>query len=242
MGLSTMQCTFGMLEVIDYFDFNKSRVCSLLWDASKAFERVNYYKLFAEILKHNRCALLLRLLLFMYSRQSLRVNWGNTVSSEFTVLNVVKPGGMISPILFASYTDGLLNRLEETGVGCHMGSRFTGALAYADDITLLATCKSAISVIVSICERCAFKFDIHFNGSKRKLFCYAMFKGRFSNGTGHFTHLIHFINKCLSSSNFIVNVISHIAISYPLFIAGKNYRSVLDANSDYNNNQMVTSW
>ena len=24
--------------------------------------------------------------------------------------------------------------------------------------------------------------------------------------------------------------------------AGKNYRSVLDANGDYNTNQMVTSW
>ena len=42
---------------------------------------------------------------------------------------------------------------------------------------------------------------------------------------------IRFIMKCLSSSNSIVNVIS-----------GKNYRSVLDANGDYNTNQMVTSW
>ena len=27
-----------------------------------------------------------------------------------------------------------------------------------------------------------------------------------------------------------------------IYIAGKNYRSVLDANGDYNNNQTVTSW
>ena len=67
----------------------------------------------------------------MYTRHSLRVKWGNTVSSEFTVSNGVKQGGVLSPILFAIYTDGLLKRLEETGVGCDMGSRFTGALAYA---------------------------------------------------------------------------------------------------------------
>ena len=110
----------------------------------------------------------------MYTRQSLRVKCGNTVSSEFTVSNGVKQGGVLSPILFAIYTDGLLKRLEETGVGCHISSRFTGALAYADDITLLAPCKSALSILVSVCE-----FDILFNGSKSKLL---FFKGRFSNG------------------------------------------------------------
>ena len=53
---------------------------------------------------------------------------------------------------------------------------------------------------------------------------------------------IRFIKKCLSSSNSIVNVISHIAICNPMSTADKNYRSVLDANGDYNTNQMVTSW
>ena len=34
-----------------------------------------------------------------------------------------------------------------------MGSRFTGAFAYADDITMLAPCKSALSILVSVCEK-----------------------------------------------------------------------------------------
>ena len=225
-----------------------------------------------------------------------------------------------------------------------MGSRFAGALAYADDITLLAPCKSALSILVSVCEKYASEFDILFNGSKSKLL---FFKGRFSNGMesgimvngelvnisdnavhlGHtisssdresisltakscfwksfnnfisnFGHTYSFI-KCslfkqfccsfygsplwnlngpgvqslcvdwrkslrslwrvhpmthcdviaaLSdqfpikvSSNSIVNVISQIAICNPMSTAGKNYRSVLDANGDYNINQTVTSW
>ena len=101
--LSTAQCTFSMLEVIDYYNVNKSSVCSLQLDATKAFDRVNYCKLFAELLKRNICPLLLRLLLLMYTRQSLRVKWGNTVSSEFTVSNGVKQGGVLSPILFDIY-------------------------------------------------------------------------------------------------------------------------------------------
>ena len=51
-----------------------------------------------------------------------------------------------------------------------------------------------------------------------------------------------FIKKCVSSSYSIVNGISHIAICNPMSTAGKNYRSMLDANADYNTNQMVTSW
>ena len=75
----------------------------------------------------------------------------------------------------------MLKRLEETGVGCHMGCRFTGALAYADDITLLAICKSALSILFSVCEKYASEFDILFklNGSESKLL---FFKRRFSNG------------------------------------------------------------
>ena len=34
-GLSTAQCTFSMLEIIDHYNFNKSSVGVLLLDASK---------------------------------------------------------------------------------------------------------------------------------------------------------------------------------------------------------------
>ena len=44
--------------------------------------------------------------------------------------------------------------------------------------------------------------------------------------------LICFIKKCLSSSNSIVNVISNVAICNLKSAAGKNDRSVLDANGD----------
>ena len=102
------------------------------------------------------------------------MKWGNTVSSEFPITNGVKQGGVLSPIPFVIYTDGLLKRLEETGVGCHMGSSFTGAFAYADDITLLAPCKSALPILVSVCEKYASEFYMLFNGSKSKLL---IFKG-----------------------------------------------------------------
>ena len=99
----------------------------------------------------------------------MRVKWSETTSSQFTVMNEVKQGGVLSPILFVIYTDGLLKRLEDTEVGCHMSCRFTGALAYANDITLLAPCKSALSTMIDVCEQYAAELDILFNSSKSKL-------------------------------------------------------------------------
>ena len=84
-------------------------------------------------------------------------------------MNGVKQGGVRSLILFAVYTDGLLERLENTKVGCHMGSPFVGELTYADDITFLAPCKSTLSILISVCENDAAACDIMFNVNKSEL-------------------------------------------------------------------------
>ena len=47
-------------------------------------------------------------------------------------------GGVISPVLFCIYLDELLGKFANMGVGCYIGNIFVGAVAYADDIVLLA--------------------------------------------------------------------------------------------------------
>ena len=81
-------------------------------DASKGFDKVNYCKL----LKRDILPIVLRLLLYMYISQTLRVKWGHTVSNCITVKNGIKQGGVLFPLLFAIYTDTLLKRLEMLGV------------------------------------------------------------------------------------------------------------------------------
>ena len=174
-GLSTTQCTYSLLVAIDYYNYNKSSVFVSLLDASKAFDRINYCKLFTDLLKRNVSPFVLRLLLHMYTTQTLCVGWGHALSNLFSVKNGVKQGGVLSPILFAIYTDVLLKRLQKTGVGCHMGHRFSGALAYADDITLLSPSRSGMAILVKVCEKYAAEYDIIFNSKKSQLL---QFRGR----------------------------------------------------------------
>ena len=50
----------------------------------KLLTEFNYCKLFNELLKRNISPVLLRLLLYMYTTQSLRVKWSDTTSPQFT--------------------------------------------------------------------------------------------------------------------------------------------------------------
>ena len=77
-----------------------------------------------------------------------------------------------------NYTDGLLLRLQESGIGCHIGGHYAGALAYADDITLLSPSMTGLGKMSSIFEQYASEYDILFNRSKSKLL---ISKGRCSN-------------------------------------------------------------
>ena len=56
----------------------------------------------------------------------LRVKWANTFSSEFSASNGVKQGGVISPLLFCVYMDGLISELLASNVGCYMGAVYAG--------------------------------------------------------------------------------------------------------------------
>ncbi len=66
------------------------------------------------------------------------MKFGDETSSKFNVLNGVKQGGVLSPIVFAVYKDGLLDRLADKGVGWYMDICFVGVLAFADDLNLLS--------------------------------------------------------------------------------------------------------
>ena len=53
-------------------------------------------------------------------------------------------------------------------MGCCVGSRFVGALAYADDIVLLAPTSSAMRRMLDLCQAYASDYFINFNASKSK--------------------------------------------------------------------------
>ena len=73
---------------------------------------------------------------------------------------------MLSPVLFAVYSDELLGELQSLGLGCSLGGVYAGALAYADDTTLLAPSFFAMRKMLEVCEKFAQQYDVLFNSTK----------------------------------------------------------------------------
>src|SRR6266536_2543326 len=110
----------------------------------------------------------IRLLLNMYVSHTTRIAWNGVFSCRLDVMKGVKQGGILSPILFCIYFYGLLCKLNKAKIGCFIGSYFVGALAYADDLVLLAPTPNALRVMLEICDNYAKDFSVAFNASKSK--------------------------------------------------------------------------
>ena len=200
--LSTTMCSFMVLETIAYYKSKGSNVHVLLLDASKAFDRVDYVKLFEKLTNKGMCPLTIRLLLNMYTHQKLQVKWNNSKSYKFNVTNGVRQGGVLSPFLFSLYMDELLVTLKNNGVGCHMDHYFVGAFGYADDIILLCPSLEGMREMVKICEEYAMLHSILFNGKKSKYLVFGNYKYNVtltvnnekvprSESAMHLGHLLH---------------------------------------------------
>ena len=163
---STPLCTAVLHEINSYFTSNGSKVFGLFLDASKAFDRVNFTKLFRLLISRGLNALFIRFLLNLYTRQTLQVNWNGIVTDSFNVFNDMKQGGVLSPVLFCIYPDAMLEHLRLSGYGCSIGLHFTGALAYADDVVLLSPTYNELKRMSEICLQYAKEYDILFNAAK----------------------------------------------------------------------------
>ena len=51
----------------------------------------------------------------------MRAQWGNEFSDWFVVKNVVRQGGILSPLLFNLYVDVISKELNKTHIGCTIG-------------------------------------------------------------------------------------------------------------------------
>jgi len=75
-------------ETVAYYVQNQNPLfCTFLEDSTKAFDRVNYCKLFKLLVKRELPLLIIRVFVNLYMNNLVRVSWGGAMTDYFTALN-----------------------------------------------------------------------------------------------------------------------------------------------------------
>lgn len=149
---NTSLCSWLVYETIDQYIRGGSTVYGCLLDCTKAFDTVEHSRLFEKLLEAGVPRIIVRLLIFIYRNQTASVRWNSQTSEEFQIINGVRQGAVISPILFSFYMDGLYSILKENRSGCYVGSYFAGCIAYADDLLLLCPSRSGLQEMLELAQ------------------------------------------------------------------------------------------
>ena len=165
---STSHAIFSLKECIDYFTSRGSGIYAAFLDCSKGFDKVNHNGMFVKLMERG-IPLPLKLLIYWYSNLTSLVKWNGVFSKTFYVHSGVRQGGVLSPRLFAIYIDDLIKKLRQLKIGCHLIDLFLACIVYADDICLLAPCRSALQLLLDTCVAYGLTWCLSYNPSKSKV-------------------------------------------------------------------------
>ena len=160
-GLSCSHAIYSVRNIVNRFVSRGSTVnlCSI--DLSKAFDKVNHHGPYMKLMKRHIPVLFLELVENLFSSCYTRIKWDEHWSEEFRVDFGVRQGSVLSPFLFAIYTDDIGN-LCNPGNGLY-------TILYADDIILLAPSVVSLEKLLHNCELKLNWLDMMINS--KKSFC-----------------------------------------------------------------------
>ncbi len=174
-------CIYAFKEIASNYRSLTSTMFVCFLDASKAFDRVNYAKLFQKSSLRGVPCYLIRILVFWYAKQTVMLTCGDVMSVPFHVTNGVRQGGILSPFLFNVYMDELSNRLNGCKTGCLIGELFINHLMYANDLVICCpyhAYSTGLQQMLKVCSEYGVELDVKFNSKKSLIMIIKVKDGR----------------------------------------------------------------
>ncbi len=92
-----------MKEIVAYYIKRGSNFYSSFLDAIKAFDRICYDKLISILIDRKMSSVIVRSLLYMYTRQKVCTTWQGNHSECAGVCNGIRQGGNVSALLYTVF-------------------------------------------------------------------------------------------------------------------------------------------
>jgi len=164
--LSCCHVIYSVRSVIEQFISNSSTVNICTLDMSKGFDKMNHFALFIKLMERKFPIELLIILEKWFNMSITCVRWCGQVSYFFKLMAGVRQGGVLSPVLFAIFIDGIVSKAMSTNVGCYLSTVCVSLFLYADDILLLAPSVTGLQMLLNVCEQELTDLDMRLNISK----------------------------------------------------------------------------
>lgn len=131
------QCIHTLIQVISDSIRNKRSLYCLYIDFAKAFDSVEHWVL-EDIFNHIQLGDLGEAILQTLLNSKTKIKTAHGFTKDITFLRGTKQGDIISPTLFIIFLAPLLWLLKNKKLGYNIAGTLIGALAVADDISLIA--------------------------------------------------------------------------------------------------------
>ncbi|XP_076084498.1 uncharacterized protein LOC143055253 [Mytilus galloprovincialis] len=102
----------------------------------------------------------------MYRNVTVKVKWNNSISDKFTQEIGVRQGAKLSTVLSKRYNNNILEALERSNMGAHIGNINVVAPTCADDIAILASKEHEVQALLDIVNDMINKDFVSINPTK----------------------------------------------------------------------------
>eukprot|EP00057_Strongylocentrotus_purpuratus_P022603 XP_011677077.1 PREDICTED: RNA-directed DNA polymerase from mobile element jockey-like [Strongylocentrotus purpuratus] len=166
---SCMLTSCTMEFIIEINTCQKRPTYVALLDAEKAFDKVWHDGLFYKVDQTNIDPAYTALLRSLYENMESRVLWSDKTSGAIPILQGVRQGGVLSPLLYTVFVDGLIKELRDKRLGCQLLSQHAGVIVLADDVALVSSSPTELQEMLNVTCKYAETWRYRINPQKSKI-------------------------------------------------------------------------